>query len=309
MASSFSASSATAEIWPALPLAEWEPTYHNLHMWSQIVGKVRMALTPRINHWWNVPLYVTARGLTTSPIPYGREAFEICFDFLDHKLVVDRCDGRGESLALEPRTVAEFYEEFMAMLQGMGIDVKIYPKPVEVQKPIPFAEDRLYKAYDADAAYRCWRILLSCDAVFKKFRGRFIGKSSPVHFFWGSFDLAVTRFSGRRAPERPGADAITREAYSHEVISAGWWPGAGLDGPAFYAYAAPEPEGLAREKVRPASAFYDAGLKEFILKYDDVRLAANPEETLMDFLESTYEAGAALAGWPRADLERRETAA
>ena len=309
MSDSFSASSAASEIWPALPLADWGPTYHNLHMWSQIVGKVRMALTPRINHWWNVPLYVTARGLTTSPIPYAGEEFEICFDFIDHKLIVDRCDGGEESLALVPRTVAEFYQEFMAMLHGMGIDVKIYPKPVEVANPIPFAEDRLYKAYDADAAYRCWRILLSCDTVFKKFRARFVGKSSPVHFFWGSFDLAVTRFSGRRAPERPGADAITREAYSHEVISAGWWPGAGIDGPAFYAYAAPEPDGLAQKRVRPETAFYHSELKEFILKYDDVRLAPNPEQALLDFLESTYEAGAALARWPRAELERGETAA
>src|SRR5581483_5800345 len=305
MASSFSASSAIAEIWPALPLAEWEPTYHNLHMWSQIVGKVRMALTPRINHWWNVPLYVTARGLTTSPIPYGREAFEICFDFLDHKLVVDRCDGRGESLALEPRTVAEFYEEFMAMLQGMGIDVKIYPKPVEVQKPIPFAEDRLYKAYDADAAYRCWRILLSCDAVFKKFRGRFIGKSSPVHFFWGSFDLAVTRFSGRRAPERPGADAITREAYSHEVISAGFWPGSGdIRDAAFYAYAAPEPEGFGDARISPPPAYYHRSLHEFLLMYEDVRTSPSPAETLLSFLQSTYEAGANLGKWDRSALER-----
>jgi len=304
----FPASSASAEIWPALPLAEWGPTYHNLHMWSQIVGKVRLALTPLANHWWNVPLYVTARGLTTSPIPYGKDAFEVRFDFIDHRLIVDRCDGREESFPLVPRTVAEFYQEFMAMLQGLSIDVKIFPKPVEVQNPIPFAEDRLYKAYDADAAYRCWRILLSCDTVFKKFRASFVGKSSPVHFFWGSFDLAVTRFSGRRAPERPGADAITREAYSHEVISAGWWPGAGIDGPAFYSYAAPEPEGLARQKVRPASAFYHSELKEFVLMYDAVRLAANPEQALLDFLESTYEAGAALALWPRAELEREKTA-
>ena len=309
MAKPFSASSAISEIWPALPLEGWEPTYHNLHMWSQIVGKVRLALTPRTNHWWNVPLYVTARGLTTSPIPYGNDAFEVRFDFIDHKLIVDRCDGRENSLRLEPRTVAEFYQEFMAMLHDLGFDVTIYPKPVEVAAPIPFAEDRLYKAYDADAAYRCWRILLSCDTVFKKFRARFLGKSSPVHFFWGSFYLSVTRFSGRRAPERPGADAITREAYSHEVISAGWWPGAGIDGPAFYSYAAPEPDGFARQKVRPDAAFYHSELKEFILMYDAVRLAPDPEQVLLDFLESTYEAGAALARWPRAELERTQTAA
>jgi len=304
-----SSSASSAEIWPALPLEEWGPTYHNLHMWSQIVGKVRLALTPLANHWWNVPLYVTTRGLTTSPIPYGKDAFEVRFDFIDHQLIFDRCDGRAESLPLVPRTVAEFYQQFMSMLHGLGIDVAIHPKPVEVATPIPFAEDRLYKAYDADAAYRCWRILLSCDTVFKKFRARFLGKNSPVHFFWGSFDLAVTRFSGRRAPERPGADAITREAYSHEVISAGWWPGAGIDGPAFYSYAAPEPDGLARQKVHPDAAFYHAELKEFVLMYDAVRLSFDPEQALLDFLESSYEAGAALARWPRAELERSQTAA
>ncbi|HVN20721.1 MAG TPA: DUF5996 family protein [Dongiaceae bacterium] len=300
----------SSTIWPVLPLRDWGPTYHNLHMWTQIVGKIRLELTPLINHWWNVPLYVTARGLTTSPMPYGREAFEVRFDFIDHKLIVERCDGMRRVLALEPKTVAEFYEELMSTLRDMGIEVSIYAKPVEVPDPIPFADDRLYTAYDADAVYRCWRILLSCDSVFKKFRARFVGKSSPVHFFWGSFDLAVTRFSGRRAPERPGADAITREAYSHEVISAGWWPGgASIDGPAFYSYTAPEPAGLAGQKVRPESAFYHAELKEFLMMYDDVRLAANPEQTLLDFLESTYEAGAALANWPRAELEVARPAA
>jgi hypothetical protein len=304
-----SASTGSSDIWPALPLQDWGPTYHNLHMWTQIVGKVRLALTPKINHWWNVPLYVTTRGLTTSPIPYGKNDFEIHFDFIDHKLLIDRCDGLVKSLPLEPRTVAEFYKEFMLMLHEVGVDVSIYPKPVEVPTPIPFAEDQLYKAYDAGAAFRCWRILLTCDLVFKKFRARFLGKSSPVHFFWGSFDLAVTRFSGRRAPERPGADPITREAYSHEVISAGWWPGSGIDGPAFYSYAAPEPAGLAQQKVRPQSAFYHADLKEFVLMYDDVRLAPNPEQALLDFLESTYEAGASLAQWPRSELEVTRTAA
>ena len=297
-------STASSEIWPALPLEAWRPTYHNLHMWTQIVGKVRLALTPKTNHWWNVPLYVTARGLTTSPIPYGKDAFEVQFDFIDHKLLIDRCDGLQKSLPLGPKTVAEFYQQFMSTLDGMGIDVEIYPKPVEVPNPIPFAEDHLYKAYDADAAFRCWRILLTCDSVFKKFRARFVGKSSPVHFFWGSFDLAVTRFSGRRAPERPGADPITREAYSHEVISAGWWPGgSAIDGPAFYSYTAPEPPGLAAEKVRPEAAFYHPEVKEFLLMYDDVRRASNPEQVLLDFLESTYEAGAAQAQWPRSELE------
>jgi hypothetical protein len=231
---------AGSEAWPALPLSEWQETYHNLHMWTQIVGKVRLALTPNTNHWWNVPLYVNARGLTTSPIPYGGLVFEVQFDFVDHKLLVDRSDGVRKSLALKPRTVAGFYAEFMAALHSLGIEVAIYAKPVEVANPIAFAEDRLYCAYDADAAHRFWRILVSCDAVFKEFRARFLGKNSPVQFFWGSFDLAVTRFSGRRAPVRPGADAITREAYSHEVISAGWWPGgAGVDSAAFYCYAAP----------------------------------------------------------------------
>ena len=301
---------ASSEIWPALPLEAWRPTYHNLHMWTQIVGKVRLALTPKTNHWWNVPLYVTARGLTTSPIPYGKDAFEIQFDFIDHKLLIDRCDGLQKSLPLRPKTVAEFYQQFMSTLDGMGIDVVIYPKPVEVPNPIPFAEDHLYKAYDADAAFRCWRILLTCDWVFKEFRARFLGKSSPVHFFWGSFDLAVTRFSGRRAPERPGADPITREAYSHEVISAGWWPGgSGIDGPAFYSYTAPEPPGLAAQKVRPESAFYLPEVKEFFLMYDDVRRASNPEQVLLDFLESTYEAGAVQAQWPRSELEVRSPAA
>jgi len=277
-------------------------------MWTQIVGKVRLALTPRINHWWNVPLYVTARGLTTSPIPYGKDTFEIQFDFIDHKLLLDRCDGPRKSLPLQPRTVADFYQEFMSMLQGMGLHVSIFPKPVEVPDPIPFADDRLYEAYDADAAHRCWRILLTCDSVFKQFRAHFLGKSSPVHFFWGSFDLAVTRFSGRRAPERPGADPITREAYSHEVISAGWWPGGpAINGPAFYSYTMPDPAGLTGWHLRPETAFYHPELKEFILMYDDVRLAQNPEQALLEFLDSTYEAGATLAGWKRSELEVQPT--
>jgi Family of unknown function (DUF5996) len=297
--STFSAS----EAWPALPLQDWKPTYHNLHMWTQIVGKVRLALSPKMNHWWNVALYVSARGLTTSPIPYGKDAFEIQFDFIDHKLLIDRCDGERKTLDLVPRTVADFYAEFTSTLSSLGVKVSIYPKPVEVPDPIPFAEDNLYCAYDADAAHRFWRILASCDSVFKQFRARFLGKSSPVHFFWGSFDLAVTRFNGRRAPERPGADSITREAYSHEVISAGWWPGAGLDGPAFYSYAAPEPAGLAQQHVRPESAFYHPDLKEFILMYDRVRNSPSPERMLMEFLQSTYEAAATLGAWDRDALE------
>jgi uncharacterized protein DUF5996 len=275
-----------------------------------MVGKVRLALTPRTNHWWNVPLYVSSRGLTTSPIAYGNGVFEIRFDFLAHKLFIDGCDGKHKELALVPRTVADFYDEFMSTLHSLGIEVEIYPKPVEVPDPIPFAQDRAFRAYDADAAHRFWRILVSCDAVFKQFRARFLGKCSPVHFFWGSFDLAVTRFSGRRAPERPGADAITREAYSHEVISAGWWPGgSGVDGPAFYAYAAPEPAELAQQPVRPPAAFYHPELKEFILMYDEVRRAPEPERFLLDFLQSTYDAGANLARWDREALEVRYPAA
>jgi len=303
-------STSSPEAWPALPLEDWKPTYHNLHMWTQIVGKVRLALAARTNHWWSVPFYVNARGLTTSPIPDGKNVFEIQFDFIDHKLQIDRCDGLRTTLALEPRTVADFYSEFMSTLRSLDVDVKIYAKPVEVQEPIPFAEDRLYRAYDADAAYRFWRILVSCDSVFKQFRARFLGKSSPVHFFWGSFDMAVTRFSGRRAPERPDADRITREAYSHEVISAGWWPGGGaVKGPAFYAYAAPEPAGLAKQQARPEAAFYHPEIKEFILMYDDVRISPAPELTLLEFLQSTYEAGATLGGWERAALEVTQTAA
>ena len=303
-------STALSETWPELALKDWKPTYHNLHMWTQMVGKVRLELSPKTNHWWNVPLYIDARGLTTSPIPYGKDVFEIRFDFVDHKLIVDRCDGRRRVLALEPRTVADFYSEFMSTLRSLDLDIAIYAKPVEVVDPIPFAEDTLYRAYDADAAYRFWRIVTSCDSVFKQFRAWFVGKSSPVHFFWGSFDLAVTRFSGRRAPERPGADAITREAYSHEVISAGWWPGgSGVDGPAFYCYAAPEPAGLPQQKVQPESAFYHPDLKEFILLYDETRKSQAPERMLLEFLQSTYEAAAALARWDRGELEVRQTAA
>ena len=303
-------STALSETWPELALKDWKPTYHNLHMWTQIVGKVRLELSPKTNHWWNVPLYIDARGLTTSPIPYGKDVFEIRFDFVDHRLIVDRCDGRRRVLALEPRTVADFYSEFMATLRSLDLDIAIYAKPVEVMDPIPFAEDTLYRAYDADAAYRFWRIVTSCDSVFKQFRAGFVGKSSPVHFFWGSFDLAVTRFSGKRAPERPGADSITREAYSHEVISAGWWPGgSGVDAPAFYCYAAPEPAGLPQQKVQPESAFYHPDLKEFILMYDEIRKSRAPERMLLEFLQSTYEAAAALAHWDRGELEVRPTAA
>lgn len=298
------------ETWPALPLGEWQETYHNLHMWMQIVGKVRLALTEKTNHWWNVPLYVNARGLTTSPIPYANFIFEIEFDFIEHKLLIVRSDGVSRVSHLYPCTVSEFYKEFMSALHSLGIEPHIHAKPVEVSEPIPFAEDRLFKAYDREAAQRCWRILASCDAVFKQFRARFMGKNSPVQFFWGSFDLAVTRFSGRRAPERPGADSITREAYSHEVISAGWWPGGGsVEGPAFYCYAAPAPAGLESQRVLPAQAFYHSELKEFILMYDVVRNSESPENMILEFLQSTYEAAANLANWNRKELETGEQAA
>jgi Family of unknown function (DUF5996) len=297
----------TPETWPALPLAEWQETKDTLHMWTQVVGKVRLALTPLVNHWWNVPLYVTARGLTTSDMHYRGESFEVDFDFIDHQLVVRRSDGATRGLPLAPRTVADFYREFMALLAGLGIEVEIWSTPVEVPDPIPFEQDVRHASYDPEYAHRFWRILSRAEKVFEEFRAGFIGKVSPVHFFWGSFDLAVTRFSGRRAPEREGADRITREAYSHEVISHGFWPGGGgVEDAAFYAYAAPEPPGLKEAPVRPAAASYNREMSEFILMYEDVRRGEAPEAALMEFLQSTYEAGADLAGWDRAALEREK---
>src|SRR5271154_1772285 len=289
--------------WPELPLAAWQDTYDTLHMWAQIVGHIRMALTPLVNHWWNVPLYVTARGLTTSPIPYRGRVFEIQFDFIAHKLSIETSDGAVRSMDLVPRTVADFYAEIMRHLRSLEIEVKIHGAPDEVANPIPFAEDQVHKSYDPEYGHRFWRILVSVDTVFKAFRARFTGKCSPVHFFWGSFDLAVTRFSGRPAPPRP--DRMSREAYSHEVSSAGFWPGGGeIQGPAFYSYTIPEPEGFKTYAVAPKSAFFHPGLGEFLLMYDDVRMSADPEAVLMEFLQSTYEAGANLAHWDRASLER-----
>ena len=290
--------------WPALPLEAWEATRTTLHMWTQIVGKVRLALSPSLNHWWQVPLYVSVRGLTTSPIPCGGGTFEILFDFVAHDLRIEKSDGTSKTLRLAPKSVAAFYAEVMAALAAMGITVKIWTMPVEIPNPIRFDQDRTHASYDAEWANRFWRVLVSVDTVLKEFRGRFAGKASPVHFFWGSFDLAATRFSGRRAPERPGADRITREAYSHEVASVGWWPGDGVvQEPAFYAYAAPEPTGFAQATVRPAAARYDPKLAEFILPYEAVRLAASPRAALLDFCQSTYEAAAILGGWDRAALE------
>jgi hypothetical protein len=297
--------SARDEAWPALPLDEWRETCATLHMWTQVVGKIRLAQTPLVNHWWNVPLYVTSRGLSTSAMPHGTRAFEMEFDFIDHQLIVKCSDGTTRSIALVPRSVAEFYSEVMGTLVALGLEVKIWTTPVEIPDPIPFEKDEVHASYDAEYANRFWRILVQADRVLKEFRARFTGKSSPVHFFWGSFDMAVTRFNGRRAPEREGADAITREAYSHECISHGFWPGSGaIQSPAFYAYAAPEPAGLKQAQIAPPAALYSTEVSEFLLMYDDIRRADSPGELLMQFLQSTYEAGATLAHWDRAALER-----
>ena len=299
---------AAQEDWPELPLAAWQDTYATLHMWSQIVGKVRLALSPRINHWWEVPLYVSANGLTTSAIPYSGGIFEVEFDFIHHRLTIKTNHDGSATLALKPQTVADFYRDFFVALDSLGIAVKIWRMPVEIPNPIAFDKDTQHASYDPEYANRLWRILASSEKVFQEFRARFIGKASPVHFFWGSFDLAATRFSGRRAPERPGADPVTREAYSHEVSSAGFWPGGGeIKGAAYYAYAAPEPEGYAKATVRPAQAYYHPQMKEFLLMYDDVRKSASPREALLEFLQSTYEAAADLAKWNRKELERAAT--
>jgi hypothetical protein len=289
--------------WPALPLEEWEDTYHTLHMWTQIVGKIRLALTPLINHWWEVALHVNTRGLTTSPIPYKARAFEIQFDFVHHRLELLTSDGGQRALALVPRSVAAFYRELFSLMGEAGIDVRINPKPQEVPDPIPLDKDETHASYAPEYASRLWRIMLSIDLVLQEFRARFIGKSSPAHFFWGSFDLCCTRFSGRRAPPRKGV--ITSEAYSHECSSVGWWPGGGdVKGPAFYAYTAPEPAGYGAQPVRPQGAFYQDKLHEFLLMYDDVRRAKSPRDEILEFAQSAYEAGANLAGWDRASLER-----
>jgi len=296
----------SSESWPALPLAAWADTYATLHMWTQIVGKVRLALAPRINHWWEVALYVNSRGLTTSPIPYGSCVFEVQFDFIEHRLDVSTSLGEIKSMRLQPLTVADFEVEFFALLKSLGIEVKIWNMPVEIPNPIRFDQDRVHGAYDPQYANAFWRILVTVDSILKEFRSGFIGKASPVHFFWGSFDLAVTRFSGRRAPERPGVDSITREAYSHEVSSVGFWPGGGdVKGAAFYSYAAPEPPGFGERAVRPATAFYNKQMGEFLLMYDDVRAAASPKGALLDFCQSTYDAAADLGKWDREALEKR----
>ena len=293
------------EAWPPLPLAAWAATRDTLHMWTQIAGKVRLALSPHVNHWWQVPLYVSARGLTTSPIPYGDVIFEIEFDFIDHLLRVTTNRAENKTMCLCPRTVADFHAEFMALLRSLDIHPKIWPMPVEVPNPIRFDQDATHTSYDPTYANAFWRILVTADCVFKEFRSRFIGKASPVHFFWGSFDLAVTRFSGRLAPQREGADKITREAYSHEVSSVGFWPGGGdINGAAFYSYAAPQPAGFGDRPVRPAEAFYQTQMGEFLLMYDDVRGSESPRNALLDFCQSTYDAAADLGNWDRRALER-----
>ena len=295
--------------WPALPLKAWRDTYDTLHMWTQMVGKVRLALTPLVNHWWNVALRVTSRGLTSDPMPCGHRDLEIHFDFVDHDLAIISSDGRRKQMPLIRRSVADFHGEFMESLKALDADVRIWPMPVEVGDPVPFSEDRQHAAYDPRYVTRLWRILTLSQEVFEEFRARFIGKCSPVHFFWGSFDLAVTRFSGRRAPARPGADRVTREAYSHECISHGFWPGGSSFGnevpePIYYSYTAPEPPGIREEPIRPTGARFDPRLSEFVLPYDQVRNDSLPRQALLDFLQTTYEAGANRANWNRAELER-----
>ena len=293
------------EVLPALPFDSWKDTLATLHMWAQIVGKVRLKLCPLVNHWWNVPFYVTARGMTTSAMPYQQRAIEVEFDFIEHKLAIETSEGRVVTMALEAQSVAQFYKTFMAALRELGVSVHIWTMPCEVPSPTPFEQDNVHAAYDPVAVHKFWSMLVWVDQVFKEFRAGFQGKASPVHFFWGSFDLAVTRLSGRAAPERPGADSITREAYSHEVSSAGFWPGGGdIKGPAFYSYAAPEPAGFAERRVRPQAAFYHPQMKEFLLMYDDVRAAASPKAALMEFLQSTYDVAADLGKWDRKSLER-----
>ena len=297
--------------WPALPYEEWKETYATLHMWTQAVGKVRLVQTLWINHSWHVALYVTARGLTTSPIPHGEKFFQVDFDFVDHRLLLQSTEGASHAFPLEPMAVAEFYAQFMDGLVDIGCPVRIRTTPNEVQDPIPFERDREHRAYDPEWAERFWRALVQIDRVFTAFRAGFIGKCSPVHFFWGAFDMAVTRFSGRPAPEHPGGfpnlpDWVTREAYSHEVSSCGFWPGGGpVPYPVFYAYAYPEPEGFSAAPVLPGAAAYNKDLKEFILPYDAVREADDPDALLSSFLQSSYEAAADLGGWDRSALERK----
>ena len=300
------------EAWPALPLEAWSDTCATLHMWTQIAGKIRLAKSPWVNHSWHVTLYVTSTGLTTSPIPYDTRIFQIDFDFIRHQLTLQSSDGGIGGFPLQPQSVAAFYRRLIQEMAKLELHVDIHKKPNEVVDAIPFDRDESHSAYDPEYANRFWRILVQADRVFKQFRARFIGKCSPVHFFWGAPDLAVTRFSGRRAPEHPGGvpnlpDRIAREAYSHEVSSCGFWPGGGaVPYPAFYSYAYPEPDGFSTASVKPEGAFYSTELREFILAYDTVRQSEFPDDTLLDFLQTTYEAAANLARWDRNSLERRD---
>jgi hypothetical protein len=301
--------SVAAPKWPELPLAGWRATYATLHMWSQIVGKTRLALAPMENHWWQVTFYLTARGLTTSAMPHGSQSVEVQFDFISHQLLIQVSDGSRRSFALTSMTVADFFAQYMNALHELGIDPAIYASPVEVVTAIPFAQDHEHATYNAHAARQCWRILLDTQRVMKTFRGAFTGKQSPVHFFWGSFDLACTRFSGRRAPRHPGGaphcpDRVMVEAYSHECSSCGFWPGDEKSQPSFYAYAYPEPQGYAAHSVQPAAAHYDTTAREFLLPYDSLRAAPNPDEILLRFFQTTYEAASDLGHWDRAALDR-----
>ena len=295
---------------PSLPLADWQDTYTTLHLWTQIVGKIRLALSPAVNHWWHSTLYVTPRGLTTGTIPYQTRAVEIRFDFIDRQLHIESSDGASQTVELMPRSVADFYQAVMAALKAIDIEVRIWTMPQEIANPIPFDRDDEHATYDPESAQRFWQILVQTDRILSTFRSNFIGKSSPVHFFWGSFDLAVTRFSGRTAPQHPGgvpgmADWVTREAYSHEVSSCGFWAGdKAVTEAVFYAYAYPEPSAFQTYSIQPQEAFYNAQMREFVLPYETVRQAADPEAMLLTFLQSTYEAAANLAHWDRGLLER-----
>jgi hypothetical protein len=296
--------------WPALPLEDWRATYATLHMWTQIVGKTRLALAPMENHWWQVALYVTARGLTTSPMPHGNQGIEVQFDFVSHQLAIRLSDGSERTFPLGSMSVADFFERYMSALHALGIDPAIYASPVEVVTAIPFAQDRKHATYDAGAAHQCWLILLNTHRVMKRYRGGFTGKQSPVHFFWGSFDLACTRFSGRRAPRHPGGaphcpDRVMIEAYSHECSSCGFWPGDENAPPSFYAYAYPEPPGYAARRVVPGAAHYDTTVREFLLPYEALLAEPNPDEALLGFFQATYAAAADLGRWERTLLDRQ----
>jgi Family of unknown function (DUF5996) len=300
----------TPSDWPELPLSDWADTCATLHLWTQVVGKIRLAHAPMVNHWWQVPLYVSCRGLTTSPIPYGGESFQIDFDFIHHTLVLQTSRGEIETVPLGPQSVADFYQDLMSRLRGLGVETRIWTMPVEILDAIPFEQDRTHASYDPEYVNRFWRILLQVDRLLTRFRGQFLGKVSPVHFFWGSFDMAVTRFSGRAAPrlasKSPNLGAwVMQEAYSHEVSSVGFWPGnGGFDKPAFYSYAYPEPPGFASAPMSPGATYYDPTLGQFILPYDAIRQVKAPDDELMRYLASTYEAAATLGKWDRAALER-----